>query len=114
MYERLLAVSVLCGGALLAQTATQILGLVSDTSGAVVAGAKVTAKHIRTGDVRTTTSNDTGNYIFPLLAIGEYELTCTSPGFKSELRTGITLQLQQQARFDFTLSVGQQVETVEV
>lgn len=114
MLKRLLVVSVLCGGALLAQTATQILGLVSDSSGAVVAGAKVTAKHIRTGDVRTTTSNDTGNYIFPLLAIGEYELTCTSPGFKSELRTGITLQLQQQARFDFTLSVGQQVETVEV
>jgi len=114
MLLRLLLFSLLCSCALLAQTATQILGLVTDSSGAVVAGAKITAKHIRTGDVRTTESNETGNYIFPLLAIGEYELTCTAPGFKSELRTGITLQLQQQARFDFTMTVGQQVETVEV
>ncbi len=114
MLLRSLLVSLLLSSALFAQTATQILGLVTDSSGAVVAGAKVTARHVANGDVRTTESNETGNYIFPLLAIGEYELTCTAPGFKSELRTGITLQLQQQARFDFVLSVGQQVETVEV
>jgi len=98
-----------------AQTvSTQILGLVTDATGAVVAGAIVTAKRVETGDVRTTQSNETGNYIFPLLDTGDYEVTCTAPGFKTEVRRGVVLQLQQKARFDFQLSVGQQVETVEV
>lgn len=98
-----------------AQTdSTQILGLLTDASGAVIAGATVTAKHVATGDVRSTTSNESGNYIFPLLSIGEYELTVSAAGFKSEVRTGIVLQLQQKARLDFTLQVGQQVERVEV
>ncbi|MCZ2147356.1 MAG: TonB-dependent receptor [Bryobacterales bacterium] len=100
--------------AIRAQTATQILGLVTDSSGAAVVGAKLTAKHVETGDVRTTESNETGNYIFPVLRIGQYQLTCSAAGFKSEVRTGIALQLQQQARFDLQLTVGQQVETVEV
>ena len=98
-----------------AQTdSTQILGLLTDPSGAVIAGATVTAKRVATGDVRSTTSNESGNYIFPLLSIGEYELTVTAAGFKSEVRTGIVLQLQQKARLDFMLQVGQQVERVEV
>jgi hypothetical protein len=98
-----------------AQTvSTQILGLVTDQSGAVIAGAKITARHVATGDVRATVSNETGNYVFPLLEIGEYELTCSAAGFRSEVRTGIILQLQQKARYDFTMTVGQQVESVEV
>ena len=51
-----------------AQTvSTEILGLVTDPSGAVIPGATVTAKRLATGDVRTTTANETGNYVFPLL-----------------------------------------------
>lgn len=46
--------------------------------------------------------------------IGEYEITVTASGFKSEVRTGIVLQLQQKARLDFSLQVGQQVERIEV
>lgn len=112
---RTLAIAFVVSGALWAQTdSTQILGLVTDSSGAVISGATVTAKRTATGDVRTTTSNETGNYIFPLLNIGEYEITVTAPGFKSEVRTGIVLQLQQKARLDFALQVGQQVERIEV
>ncbi len=98
-----------------AQTvSTQILGLVTDASGAVVAGAAITAKRAETGDVRTTQSNETGNYVFPILDSGEYEVTCAAAGFKTELRRGVVLQLNQKARLDFQLQVGQQVETVEV
>src|SRR5436190_7647479 len=93
---------------------TQILGLVTDSSGAVIAGATVTAKRPATNDVRTTKTNETGNYIFPLLDIGEYEVTCAAPGFKTEVRSGVELQLQQKARLDFVMQVGQQAETVEV
>ena len=82
----------LAAGTLLAQTvSTQILGLVTDSSGAVVPGTVVTAKRVETGDVRTATSNDTGNYIFSLLDTGTYEVTCAASGFKTEVRRGVTL-----------------------
>ncbi len=110
-----LAALLLAGLPLLAQTvSTQILGLVTDSTGAVVPGATITARRVETGDVRTTTSNDTGNYIFPLLDSGEYEVSCAAAGFKTEVRKGIGLQLQQKARLDFQLQVGTQAETVEV
>jgi Carboxypeptidase regulatory-like domain/TonB dependent receptor len=109
------AVSFLLASVLVAQTvSTEILGLVTDSSGAVVAGATVIAKRPATNDVRTTKTNETGNYIFPLLDIGQYEVSCAAPGFKTEVRSGIELELQQKARLDFLMQVGQQAETVEV
>src|SRR5262245_23496165 len=93
---------------------TEILGLVTDNSGAVLPNATVRARRIATGDVRTTSSNDTGNYVFPLLEIGEYEVTCLATGFRTEVRTGIELQLQQKFRIDFRMQVGEQVERIEV
>jgi hypothetical protein len=98
-----------------AQTvSTEILGLVTDATGAVLPGATVTARRVATGDVRLTKSNETGNYIFPLLEIGEYQVTCAAAGFKTEVRSGITLQLQQKLRLDFQMQVGDQVEKIEV
>jgi len=109
----ILAAAMAAGAA--AQTvSTQILGLVTDATGAVIAGANVTAKRLETGDVRATTSNETGNYIFPLLDSGSYEVTATAAGFKTEVRRGITLELQQKARIDFQLQVGAQSERIEV
>lgn len=105
---------MVCGTGLAQTVSTQILGLVTDSTGAVVPNATITAKRAETGDVRTTQSNETGNYIFPILDVGEYEISCTAPGFKTEVRRGITLQLQQKARLDFAMQVGQQVEMVEV
>ncbi|MBK9167259.1 MAG: TonB-dependent receptor [Bryobacterales bacterium] len=114
-FVTLAAVALLALAPLAGQTvSTEILGLVTDQSGAAIPGATVTARRAATGDVRTTTTNDTGNYIFPLLDIGEYEVTCTSSGFKTEVRRGIVLQLQQKARINFQLQVGDQIERVEV
>jgi hypothetical protein len=110
-----LAAFLLPSAIALGQTvSTQILGLVTDPTGAVIAGATVTAKHVARGDVRTTQSNETGNYIFPLLDIGEYEVSCSMAGFKTEVRRNIGLQLQDKLRLDFQLQVGDQVETIEV
>lgn len=109
------AAVLLTAAALVGQTvSTEILGLVTDQTGAVVPGAAVTARRVATGDVRTTVTNETGNYVFPLLDIGEYEVTCSAPGFKTEIRRGLVLQLQQKARIDFQLQIGDTVETVEV
>ena len=97
-----LLLALACAGALAAQTvSTQIVGLVSDTSGAVIPRATVTAKRVETGDVRSTTTNETGNYVFPLLDPGDYEITCAAAGFRTEMRRGVTLELQQKARLDF-------------
>ncbi len=115
MALRTLSVWVWLASAATAQTvSTQILGLVTDSSGAVLPGATVTARRLATGDVRTTQSNETGNYIFPLLDVGDYEVTCAAKGFKTEIRGGITLQLQDKLRLDFQMQVGEQVERVEV
>src|SRR5262245_44136844 len=95
-------------------TSTEILGLVTDPANAVIPGAAITVRRIATGDVRTATTNETGNYVFPLLEIGEYEITCSASGFKTEVVRGVVLQLQQKARIDFQMQIGNQVETVEV
>lgn len=112
---RLLAVFLVSVCGAWAQTAsTQILGLVTDSSGAVVPGATITASRIESGDRRTTTSNETGNYIFPLVDSGSYDVTCAAPGFKTEVRRNILLELNQKGRVDFQMQVGQQAETIEV
>ena len=100
---------------LLGQTvSTEILGLVTDATGAVIPSAAIKVTRRATGDVRTTTTNETGNYVFPLLEIGEYEVTCSAAGFKTEVARNITVELQQKVRIDFRLQIGEQVETVEV
>src|SRR6185436_3746102 len=101
---RCIVFSFLLASAAIGQTAsTQILGLVTDASGAVVAGALITAKRVETGDVRTATSNETGNYIFPLVDSGAYEVMCAAAGFKTEVRGNVVIELNQKGRLDFQL-----------
>lgn len=114
MPRRLLLVSLLASAAAAQTVSTQILGLVTDQTGAAIPNAAITARRVATGDVRTTQANETGNYVFPLLEVGEYEVTAAAQGFKTEVRRGIVLQLQQKARIDFQMQVGQQVERIEV
>ena len=72
---------------LAAQTTTtaDALGVVTDTSGAVVPGATVTIKSADSGDVRTETTNDQGQYRFPLLKPGEYLVSASAKGLKSNV-----------------------------
>lgn len=94
-------------------TSTSILGTVTDSSGAVVTNAKVTALQVATGLKRTDATSSTGDYNLPLLDVGEYEVTVEMPGFKTETRK-IRLQLNQKARVDFALEVGAQAERIEI
>ncbi len=89
-----------------------IEGTISDSSGAVVRGASVTAKNVATGSERKTASNDIGFYSLPLLPIGGYELTIEKSGFKKKLLQGVTLKVDQIARIDVTLDVGGPQEQV--
>ena len=83
-----------------------ILGVVRDSSGAVVPGANLTAHNIETGQIRTTVSGADGFYRFSALPVGNYEVHVEHTGFQSALRKGITLTVAQEAVVDFSLEVG--------
>src|SRR5258708_32477519 len=87
-------------------TSTSILGTVTDSSSAIIAGAKVRVLNIRTGIKREDVTSSTGDYNFPLLDVGEYEVSVEAPGFKAETQKNVGLQINQKARVDFALQVG--------
>jgi Carboxypeptidase regulatory-like domain/TonB dependent receptor-like, beta-barrel len=94
-------------------TAT-ILGVVKDTSGAVVPGATLTARNVDTGQTRTTVSASDGSYRFPALLVGNYEVRAEQRGFQTDVRRGLTLTVTQEAVVNFTLQVGAVSQSVEV
>ncbi|HWB96044.1 MAG TPA: carboxypeptidase regulatory-like domain-containing protein [Bryobacteraceae bacterium] len=97
------------------QNTATILGTVADPSGAVIAEAKITAADERTGFSRSVTSDAGGAYLIPLLPIGNnYRVTVEATGFKTHVQSGITLQLNQNARVDIRLEVGSVSENVTV
>ncbi|PYV41478.1 MAG: hypothetical protein DMG06_16990 [Acidobacteria bacterium] len=98
----------------LAQTAGQITGEVKDPSGAVISGATVMATSQATGAVWTTVSNQAGVYSFPTLQPGRYDLRVEMAGFRAAVQNNIELQVQQIARLDFSLQVGELAQAVEV
>ena len=98
---------------LFAQTA-QLTGRVTDQSGSVVINAKVSAVNIDTGVVRGTISNETGNFLVTGLLPGSYRFTVEMVGFKQQVRGPLPLAVDQIARLDFALEVGETRETVLV
>jgi hypothetical protein len=96
-----------------AQTAT-VVGTVTDPSGAVVANATVKLTSLDTGLSTTVVSAGDGQFVVPDLAIGHYSITSTAAGFKSSLKTGITLSVGDRVRIDFQLQVGTAQQTVTV
>ena len=76
---------VLAVGRLMAQNATgSIVGHVKDPSGAAVAAAEVSVTNTDTHEVRTTSTNNSGDYTVPVLQPGHYQVSLTAKGFKSE------------------------------
>jgi Carboxypeptidase regulatory-like domain len=96
-----------------AQQAT-IAGRITDTSGGALPGATLVLTNIERGIKTTVTSNEEGYYTLPLLPSGRYMLSVELSGFRTASRTGITLEVQQVARLDFTLELGGVSETVDV
>src|SRR5207249_4201987 len=103
-----------CFSAAAQTTSTEILGTITDASGALVPGAKVTLVRVSTGERRQTSTTSTGDYSFPLIETGEYVVTATKEGFTTQEKTGIEVQLQQKARVNFELTVGAATQTVAV
>lgn len=91
-----------------------ILGSVMDSSGAVLPGVSIVAVNIGTNQTRTTITNESGNFSLPSLQTGTYRVEAELPGFKKEIRNGVTIQVDQRARIDFAMVVGQVTEQLEV
>lgn len=115
---RRLVLVVLChialSSAFAQTTSTSIVGTVIDSSGAAIAGAKVTATNVGTQVKREDVTTSSGDYSFPLLDVGEYAVSVEMGGFKSVNRGNLRLQINEKLRVDFTLEVGQVSERVEV
>ncbi len=91
-----------------------INGVVTDASGGTVPNAKVTAKDLDRGSAFPTTTNADGFYSFPRLPIGRYEVRVETPGFSVAVQSNIVLQLNQNAKVDFALKVGDQSQVIDV
>lgn len=95
------------------QTA-QLIGTITDQTGAVVAGASVAVVNTATAVKRDTASNQVGNYAAPMLPPGSYQVTVTKTGFRPVTRSGVDLEVSQVARVDFMLEVGTTSENITV
>jgi len=91
-----------------------IAGNVVDPSGALVAGAKLTAKGESTGSVYQAVSSSAGSYRFPNVNIGSYDITVSAPGFKTTTLTGVLVQVATTSALDVKLAAGGVNESIVV
>ncbi len=95
-------------------TTADIVGTVTDSSGAAIAHAAVTLTNLSTHEVRTAQTTDTGDYTFTLLGPGTYSIAVKQTGFKSFEFPSVSLAASDRAREDAKLEVGSEGETVRV
>lgn len=96
------------------QAVSQISGAVHDRSGAVIAGAQVTATQTDTDFKRSTVTDDAGNYVLTNLPLGPYRLEASKMGFSNYVQTGIVLQVGTAPEIPLTMSLGQVSESIQV
>jgi len=91
-----------------------LLGTVTDESGGVVAGAKITITEMKTGVIHSVTTNESGNYEIPDLAPGQYEVAAERQGFKKAVHSGVDVIVNTDTRINLVLQPGAAQETVVV
>lgn len=95
-------------------SSSNVYGTVTDSTGAVVAGAKVTLTNTGTNISQSTTTNSKGLYIFPQITTGNYSITITKRGFQSFKTSGLYLEVNASREIDAVLKVGSSATTVRV
>jgi Carboxypeptidase regulatory-like domain/TonB dependent receptor/TonB-dependent Receptor Plug Domain len=83
-----------------------ILGTVTDSSGAAIDGATVTARNVDTGLERTTQTSGDGGYSIPELPLGTYKVTVTKVGFQTSVATDVKVDVAAESRVDAALKPG--------
>jgi len=112
--SRLGALCALCLPLLAQVEQGVILGTISDQTGARVAGAKITLTNMGTNVAQLVQSDSLGNFRSIPLRTGTYSVTVEAPGFKKLVRSGVTLQIQDEIRLDLQLELGAAAEQVTI
>ena len=110
----LLALVATAGAAFAQAVSGTILGTVTDSTGAVVANAKVTIVNEGTGLTRTVTADSNGEYTAPALPTGHYTITSEMTGFKTVALSNIEVGVDQRVRINIKHEVGAMTESVSV
>lgn len=99
-----------------AQTMTtgQVVGQITDPSGAAIAAAKVDLRDLATSALRSTTTNNQGQYVFPQVTPGTYSVTVTAPGFVQTVAPSVTVEVEKTSMINLNLKLGSTSEVVEV
>src|SRR5262245_7426867 len=114
MFCRRALAALLLPAAAYAQATGAIYGTVYDASGAAVPAAQVTARNLGTNVSKTVTSGDTGEFLIPLLPVGEYSVKVERAGFNAFEQTPVLLQVNTTVQVNATLSVKSATEQVVV
>lgn len=97
-----------------AQTTGTIAGTLDDSSGGVLAGVSIVARHLETRLTRTAVSTEDGRFVFTMLPVGAYEISAELSGFKPLTLRGITLTLNQTVVVNLTMQMGAITEQITV
>lgn len=97
-----------------AQADASLSGHLVDVTGAAIPDATVKIRNLETGAERTIATDEAGRFTAPSLPVGRYNVTASKVGFRTDTRTGITLEVGQREELDLTLQVGDIHQTVEV
>jgi len=100
--------------ALAQQTSATLTGAITDASGAPVVGVVVRAVNLNTNAARETSTDVSGSYTIPFLPAGDYSVDASMKGFQTKKLDRLTLQVQQTARIDLQLQIGEVVESISV
>jgi len=106
--------ALLCAQMTAQYTTADLGGTVTDSTGAAVPSAKVTARNTENGFSQDTTTSAAGAFLFPRLRVGAYELRVEKEGFSTYVQSGITLVVDQAANVSIALQVGQVSNQVTV
>jgi hypothetical protein len=113
--QKLLLLCLIASLPALAQTSTaELSGNITDSTGAVIANAKVTAANSETGTSREVTTNSSGFYHFTLLPPGNYNLSVEAPGFRKTVQNNLELRVNERSEVNLQLQLGQVTDTIEV
>ena len=110
----ILLTCLLCGSSMAQVVGATLSGLVTDSTGAAIAGATVSSKNLATGEVREVPTNSEGFYTLPNLLPGSYDVTVTARQFSKAVRKGIALTVGAQQALNVSLKPGQVTEVIEV
>ncbi len=103
---RLAVIAVTLAFSAYSQTAATLTGTVHDATGGLIEGAQVSVKEVATGLMRKTVSGKDGIFFVPALRAGQVELRASAPGFRTLLRKGISLTVNETVKVDIELAVG--------